>query len=905
MAFNRPDPAFASTRPALEVAKLVIYPMLAEIGDIIVREPRVALEAPTGTGKSLGVPWELARRGFRVAVSVPTRQAAWSLCSRQKFLIQDSLRLQSFWLGETSRTEQEVEVGYAAEGERRYNHQTNIIYGTSGHWRRKLTGIYARHNSGKKIANRVWPDLGFCDVFILDEIHTGTVDNDILLALMTEAQKAGVRVPKLVLASATYQPEKFAGYVPIKIPTSGYPVEVIYQDDEYLVYRPEDHGHFDQTVALVAKLHGDDPRLEEGHFLVFAAGTNEVEDLAESLSDLDQVVVLPLYSKLKFEEQSRIYQAVASHQRKIVVATNIAETSLTVPGIGVVIDMCAEKRAETSSCGGFRLMTTFIAKNSADQRKGRTGRERPGKCYRVMSKERFYRLEESRPDEIKRVPIYSVILELLDAGLDPQRLLSSIPVVSDTVQSLDGDQVAPRPKIPEAKLQRTMDLLAKIKLLELPEAVEVKYLDFDSQDDSDEQEEQFDAFHLLQRQTKHARYAAAIVTHMGHFAPAFPLAVRNSAILYHWIVDGHEPYEALVILVMLDAYGPGYCFFPRKEKNESPEKYQARMTAHRDYYFSEYAGPDDLVSFARIWNMLMSDVGGLFADRQAISRYCSEWSLNHKKIREALMIMRQCVKALNDKDVRLVLRSFDALDVVDRLRPYFAEVYSDRQMQAIPNSRGTKYQSVGEYEFELMADFQTFYFLENRRKISNMTNRPPAFIMALVDFEIQTGGRILRVISVAVEWKIQDKTKGAGDGRIRDTNLYGDSSSDGSDPDSSQANSPREVDLNSFPVPLAENDPSFSPPAPTSASQIQGTSQGFLALPEGFFDDQRYGYRGQSGYRGRSGRSQRGRSQRGRSQRGRGHTRVPTRDPPRYQFPVICANLHYNGRSRASHQGGS
>src|SRR5690606_5428832 len=136
-------------------------------------------------------------------------------------------------------------------------------------------------------------------------------------------------------------------------------------------------------------------------------GSAEVESVTASLQELlkdaipgKTATIIPAFGALKQEDIAMIYKQTAPTERKIVIATNIAEMSITITDVGHVIDTMVEKRAETSQSGGFRLSTHYISKDSAKQRAGRTGRTRSGICYRLSTQERYESLEEHRPPEI-------------------------------------------------------------------------------------------------------------------------------------------------------------------------------------------------------------------------------------------------------------------------------------------------------------------------------------------------------------------------------------------------------------------------------------------------------------------------------------------------------------------------
>src|SRR5438105_667060 len=155
---------------------LLISKYLKPIGSLVKDNLVTQVNAATGSGKSIGIPEYLAQSGKRVFVSVPTRISATSLSSY----------LQS--------RNPKISIGYAAEGISKYDYNTQVVYATSGHVRRKLLGYFA----GSVMRN----GLTFTDVLVLDETHTGSLDNTIIFSLWMYAHKKGLPVPKLLLLSA-------------------------------------------------------------------------------------------------------------------------------------------------------------------------------------------------------------------------------------------------------------------------------------------------------------------------------------------------------------------------------------------------------------------------------------------------------------------------------------------------------------------------------------------------------------------------------------------------------------------------------------------------------------------------------------------------------------------------------
>ena len=260
------------------------------------------------------------------------------------------------------------------------------------------------------------------EVIIIDEAHERSLNIDFLLGLL---KPLCVRRPdlKIIITSATIDLEKFAQHfakgeqaAPI-IEVSGrlYPVETIYQP-------PEDDAPslpdiIGTTIKGILRDEAKGRYRASGDILVFCAGERDIRDTAHSLRRLELPVdILPLYSRLSVKEQNRVFQN--SPRRKVVLATNVAETSITVPGIAYVIDPGLARISRYSFRSKIqRLPIEPISQASANQRQGRCGRVANGVCIRLYSEEDFLLRDEFTPAEIVRSNLASVILKMLRLGI--------------------------------------------------------------------------------------------------------------------------------------------------------------------------------------------------------------------------------------------------------------------------------------------------------------------------------------------------------------------------------------------------------------------------------------------------------------------------------------------------------
>ncbi|WP_328537957.1 ATP-dependent RNA helicase HrpA [Streptomyces sp. NBC_00344] len=260
-------------------------------------------------------------------------------------------------------------------------------------------------------------ELRAYDTIIIDEAHERSLNIDFLLGYLAQLLPKRPDL-KVVITSATIDPERFSqhfGEAPI-VEVSGrtYPVDVRYRP---LLEDEGEDGDRDQITAIceaVDELQGEGP----GDVLVFLSGEREIRDTADALNkrNLRHTEVLPLYARLSHAEQHRVFQQHAG--RRVVLATNVAETSLTVPGIKYVIDPGTARISRYSHRTKVqRLPIERISQASANQRKGRCGRTSDGICIRLYSEDDFLTRPEFTDPEILRTNLASVILQMSAAGL--------------------------------------------------------------------------------------------------------------------------------------------------------------------------------------------------------------------------------------------------------------------------------------------------------------------------------------------------------------------------------------------------------------------------------------------------------------------------------------------------------
>ncbi|MEK0082201.1 ATP-dependent helicase HrpB [Benzoatithermus flavus] len=353
------------------------------------------LEAPPGAGKTTLVPLRLLDEpwlaGRRILVLEPRRLAARGAAARMAELLGEEP-------GET--------VGYAMRFERRVGQHTRIEVVTEGLLTRRLQRD---------------PMLEAYGLVVFDEFHERSLDADLGLALCLEVQESLRPDLKLLVMSATLDgaaTARLLGDVPV-VRSEGrlFPVRV-----EHLAGDPGEALELHVARAVQEAL-----AASSGSILVFLPGAGEIRRAEALLRDRlrdPAIAIHPLYGDLPRAAQDAAIRPAPSGRRKIVLATNIAETSLTIEGVAVVIDAGLERRARFSPRTGMsRLVTVPISRASAEQRKGRAGRLGPGICYRLWPPEEDRGRREHRPAEIEEADLAPLALELAVWGVrDPAAL---------------------------------------------------------------------------------------------------------------------------------------------------------------------------------------------------------------------------------------------------------------------------------------------------------------------------------------------------------------------------------------------------------------------------------------------------------------------------------------------------
>ena len=344
----------------------------------------------TGSGKTTQIPQYLVEAGYsknklKIGCTQPRRVAAMSVAAR---------------VAEEMNVALGQQVGYSIRFEDCTSENTIVKYMTDGMLLREFLNE---------------PDLAAYSCIIIDEAHERTLHTDILFGLVKDIARFRPDL-KLLISSATMDAERFSEYfddAPIfNIPGRKFPVDI------YHTEQPE-ANYLDAAINQIMTIHVTE---DKGDILLFLTGQEEIETVNERLleicqsfgSKIKELIICPIYANLPSDLQARIFEPTPPNARKVVLSTNIAETSITIDGIVYVIDpgLCKQNNYNPKS-GMESLVVVPISRASAKQRAGRAGRVGPGKCFRLFTEWAYQNeCDENTTPEIQRCNMSNTVLLL-------------------------------------------------------------------------------------------------------------------------------------------------------------------------------------------------------------------------------------------------------------------------------------------------------------------------------------------------------------------------------------------------------------------------------------------------------------------------------------------------------------
>lgn len=596
---------------------LILVSRQNEIVRTVAENIAVSIISPPATGKSLLVPAFFGIDGTKVLVSSPTRSSA--IAHKTMFsILHPSIR-----------------VDYITEGKNNYDRDAVVIYATSG----KVKNILM-----SKFDNGVVSPYTEFKILIIDEIHTGSVDNSVIVGLWGKAMLSKTVFPRLITLTAT----------PVPITIVPPPVEIVIPEEGHnvprLKYMRDYHDNSERYSAIVNEVvrYHNMMTVESGHFIIFLPSMGVVKQVSARMTRgmnerrvSKKYVIIAMYGKMTAEISDSLYREMNPDVRKIVITTNVLESSITIPKVGYVFDSMLEKRLLPTPTGGSRLDIVFISKTSAMQRMWRTGRTMRGEAIRFISEAKYETLSQSYPLDILTVPIHRTIIELISRKIIPIR-----SIVRD---------------VPEEKVNKMVAELSNLKMINV---------------------------------------GGLSVLPIGQYGLRLSTSIRQSAFIWYWIGAGYPPFPGIVCTVILDI-DPSELFNYPHFTGRDRIAINKRKKEHDDKYFQRFVGSNQLVTCLNVWNTMMIETDGapMNNNYRVFGDWCAKNSIRLETInviiREIYRVSTSYNQVYNVEDKKnkpVESGPFNTDNFMNAALGILNTVYVDRLFKKIdrPNIAGSK-----------------------------------------------------------------------------------------------------------------------------------------------------------------------------------------------------------------------
>lgn len=472
--------------------------------------------------------------------------------------------------------------------------------------------VYISQEETKKnmydiIRKRGCNDLDYTDILMIDEADSGSLDQSIIMLLWRYCAESRAKVPHLLLVSSN----------PIKL---NYFDINYYQIDNYqtrtIEYISVRNNVNEDLIDLIYNTHTSSV---EGNILVFTSDPDTADHIFETLHqiELNNAHIITVHSQS--ENYIDLYEN-ENGNRKIIITDHLAETSLGVKNVKVIIDTMLDRVKDLTLSGGVRYGVGKITKAQADIRASRGGES--VLVYRMISQQEYNRIPDTTKPEIYRNPLHYTMLELMDNNINPFEVLDIFP---------------------EKSLNHNYDLILRLGIIN----------------------------------------TNSKVTTMGKTIKNIPLGLRNSVALYRYVQLSNSkninPYPAIVLLTMIDSFSPSsYFIYPLKNNKTSRPDYNLELLEHRKRYFYPFEGRSDVHTYSNIWNIMMEELGNYSENN--IKEWCDNNFINFDIIKEVLDVTIIISDTLRRMNLEVTITTFDTDEIMDILGPILSDIYSDRTM---------------------------------------------------------------------------------------------------------------------------------------------------------------------------------------------------------------------------------
>jgi HrpA-like RNA helicase len=668
---------------------------IVDILNMVKKYDYSVLISPTGSGKSTLVP------------------PAFSVCLNAKvFCSQPTIIAAS----DTAKTVKKwypfLNIGTAFDGNINYTKNTDIVYCTSGHLRNKLISYIDKKDYY----------VDFCDVLIVDEAHNGTLDNEVIMGLWKLLLKKGIEskksytVPRLLLASATLSKEVIPFEIDnnyIKIEFKSHHVDILYNDKNYKI---TDNNLYTDVAIVASKMNKEIEVNENGYskWLIFCPGKGEVEITSKKLKELlkdEEVITVHSGTKQDKDDSGDFYfnRKIGNGKRMFVVATNVFETSMTLEGCDGVFDTLTEKNMTQTINGTNKLVTEYISKTSAIQRKGRTGRVGGGFCFR-MCKEDFYEknIQERRPPEIERLNLSLLFLQIFNSGIQPEELFGDRIKRNKREKAIIELKYFDLIKLKEKR--RDENLIEVVKELTQKKDKEEKELSKKDKDINNKEKELSkkdkdinNKEKELSKKDKDKKNLSKLdilmkeefeVTEKGFFINNFEFSLRNGCLLWEFTREEKQSvFPGLLTSCLLETASEDSFFqYPPKKDMDNKTYNKVKL----DYYQKRFSKWNDNTNIEILLNMWLDYYMREKKEKEkeeekeeSVRDWCKKNSIRYEVFNGLLKDIKRYLSKLKNMGYITKIYKINKKNIIFRMNQVIEEAYKDKIIMSIPNKKNT------------------------------------------------------------------------------------------------------------------------------------------------------------------------------------------------------------------------
>lgn len=638
-----------------------------EILKLVKTNDVIATILPTGVGKSTIMIDFFFKAGYSMFISNPTNPSVENIYNYMKTVIGEN-NIGSAYGGDVNY--ENLLLNKIRNNIESNIEDTKIVYVSAGHLVILFYDLIAYYN--KKKINTI--NLKFCDILMLDEAHNGSLDLEIIMHLWKYAYDKGAILPKLLLVSATLNTKLtiFSNVSEYKILRKKFPVEILYGKKDYI---PSDDNIYKDLSNEILRIH-QITKIENNEgdlWIVFCCGKSEVLKVFNLLNNKESNLKITTLFSGQEDRDEDIFEMPGQNLRKVIISTNIAETSITINNLSFVFDTLIEKTTEISD-NGEKLETKHISKASAEQRKGRVGRSAPGTVYRMCTEKFYNNLIEQRPAEIFRVPLYKTFIKLINIGINPLTLFK---------------------KLNEKQLIEPINVLKKLKMISQTTPYEIK--------------------------------------NIGIFFCLLKLELYPSVILFKWIVEEKlNIFQGIILASIIDNYPKDNFYnYPKKNITQNAKEYSIIIDTFYKKNYKKFENSSIIETIFNIINNILEYTYCNIKNEELITEYCNINKLNAKKFLEIFKSINEICNIFNNNDINYIIDIYSLKNTIQNFKNILKDIYSDKIFIFKKKSYSLMYSSKSQNSSKNIE-----YILENNLPIIN-NNIIHKEIIALNTFETQ------------------------------------------------------------------------------------------------------------------------------------------------------------------------